>query len=74
MPEKVNIDFLSSMVPPLMLDIDEGYMVNCHFIYPGEHTNYYRMKAYKISDRSEASDSKVVFNDLFQNGIPITAM
>lgn len=74
MPERVNIDYLSSMIPPLMFDFDEGYVVNCHFMDPAGISNYYRMKAYKISDSSEASDSQVVFNDLFQDGNPTMVM
>ncbi len=71
MPECVNIDYLTSVIPSAFYDFEEGYMVNCHFMDPGEYNNFYRMKAYLISDPNEGRDSKLVFSDQFQNGNPI---
>jgi len=67
-PEKVNIEYLSFDVPPLMFEFDEGYMLSCYIQDPVEYRNYYRMKAYKISDQTEARDSEYIFNDDFMNG------
>jgi hypothetical protein len=68
MPRRVEIESLSCIVPPPILDLGEGLMVYCQVVDPPEEQNQYRMKAYNISDTTKASESMVLFNDDFNNG------
>lgn len=67
-PGKVNIDSLSYYYNPLSLIYEEGFVVNCHFTDPGELENFYRLKAYKISDPTKAKESEDIYDDLLING------
>lgn len=73
MPERVDIDSLSSEAAPAYMDFEENaFQISCYLQDPDGIDNYYRMKAYVIGDESSGDDSKVVFNDDFVDGNLIT--
>lgn len=72
MPHKVFIDSLSFEPTPIYMEFEGGYVVNCHLKDPVEFRNYYRMKAYKKDDVTEAEKSESIFNDDFVNGNNLT--
>lgn len=67
-PQKVNIDSLTCTYNPQSIIYEVGYVVSCHFSDPGEFRNFYRLKTYKISDRTHAKYSKDLYDDDLFNG------
>ena len=67
-PNKVNIDSISVMPTPPSPMLDSGLIMNLHFEDPAEYTNYYRIKAYKISDSNKGKGTFVLYDDLIMNG------
>jgi hypothetical protein len=67
-PQRVNIDSLTCKYNSESIFYEVGYVVSCHFSDPGENRNFYRLKTYKISDRTKARNSKDIYNDDLFNG------
>jgi hypothetical protein len=67
-PQKVNIDSLTYLYNSESILYEVGYVVSCHFSDPEEFHNFYRLKTYKISDRTKAKNSKDIYNDDMFNG------
>jgi len=67
-PQKVNIDSLTSLYNPKSIFYEVGYVVSCHFSDPQEVRNFYRFKTYNINDRTKAKNSKELYNDDVYNG------
>jgi hypothetical protein len=74
MPGKVEIDSLSCIIPPAIFDFETGFMINCHFQDSPGQANYYRIKAWEISDTTEAESSEFIITDQFQDGLMIMSM
>lgn len=67
-PQKVRIDSLTCRYNPKSIIYEVGYVVSCHFSDPEEARNFYRLKAYNISDRTKAKITKELYNDDVYNG------
>ena len=67
-PEKVNINSLTSQYYSESIFYEVGYVVSCHFLDPGEFRNFYRLKTYNISDSTKAKYSKDIYIDDLFNG------
>jgi hypothetical protein len=67
-PKKVNIDSLTCKYNSESIFYEVGYVVSCHFSDPDEFRNYYRLKTYKINDRTQAKNSEDIYNDDLFNG------
>jgi hypothetical protein len=67
-PQKVNIDSLTCKYNPQSMIYEVGYVVSCHFSDPEEFRNFYRVKTYKISDKTHAKNSKDIYDDELFNG------
>jgi hypothetical protein len=67
-PQRVNIDSLTCKYNPKSIIYEVGYVVSCHFSDPEEFRNFYRLKTYKISDKTRARNSKDIYDDDLFNG------
>jgi len=67
-PQKVNIDSLSYEYNPESILYDQGYVVSCHFFDPEAFLNFYRLKTYRISDKTKAKESEDIYEDDLFNG------
>jgi len=67
-PQKVNIDSLTCKYNSQSILYEIGYVVSCHFSDPEKFRNYYRLKTYNISEKTQARNSKDLYNDDLFNG------
>ncbi len=67
-PQKVNINSVTSLYNPASIFYEVGYVVSCHFSDPVEFRNFYRLKTYNINDRTKARNSKDLYTDDIFNG------
>ncbi|MCD4788841.1 MAG: DUF4249 domain-containing protein [Bacteroidales bacterium] len=68
MPEKINIDTLSTEFFEATPRFDEGYMVKCHFTDPAGISNYYRFKVYENGVLLNSSSDFILSDDKIFNG------
>lgn len=67
-PKKVNIDSLTCKYNSESIFYEVGYVVSCHFSDPEEFRNWYRLKTYNVNDKTQAKNSKDIYNDDLFNG------
>ena len=67
-PKKVNIDSLTCRYNPESFIYEVGYVVSCHFSDPESYRNWYRLKTFNVNDKTQAKNSKDIYNDDLNNG------